>query len=534
MRTAVLHNHAVTYLLTAFFSSSACALGLGDLAMQSHLGEPLRASVKVLGAPKDIQPDCFSVQGGNDSALPGAANARITLETRDGETTLFITTAQAVNDPVLQMTLVANCADRLQRGYVVLLDPPANHEPVNPSLPTVLGETPLAQSHAQHSARERIRNTAARSSRLQNHVSTVLPRARANPSRAASVEHKRSKTPGGSRLVLSGGRYRHGDALDAPLALRLDMSLPDLSRPRSQGALSPTDLSDENTSLTHKLAHLETQLVALQARNNVLEAARAQPAKTQIPPKTLGGTTPWSRYLMIGLGLLAGGVALSIGLRRLSRNKVSIATESITANDAGDLWVEPTTPASADNTLPEYPAPAKTEPVTMAAPLPAPSNAALFSQSPSADGTEVKEDILDQAEVYVAHGRSNLAIHMLQEHLRIAPTESPIPWLLLLDLLARDNLEAEYRAASIECKTHFNVNLSGPGYATQVLDGSSLEAYPHVMNHLQKIWGTHEAETFLTDLIYDHRGGTRQGFDPGAYRDLVMLRTIAQEFRLAA
>ncbi|MEQ1591206.1 MAG: hypothetical protein ABL892_02340 [Thiobacillaceae bacterium] len=526
-------NQTFAFLLTTFLSGTACALGLGDLTMQSHLGEPLRASVKVLGAPKDIQPDCFSVQGGNDGALPGAANARVALETRADETTLFITTSQAVNDPVLQMTLIANCADRLQRGYVVLLDPPANHERVNPSLPTVLDSTPLAQPHTQHPARERIRNTASRNSRLQNRVSTVSPRARANPSRAAAVERKQNNAPVGSRLILSGGRYRHSDALDAPLALRLDMSLPDVSRPHSQAALSPTDLSDENTSLTHKLAHLETQLVALQARNNALEAARAQPAKIQPPPNTPSGTTPWSRYLMIGLGLLAGGVALSIGLRRLGRKKTAL----ITNDDASDLWLEPTAPAPVNNIQSEYAAPVKTEHtdhLAMSSPLPDPSNAALFSQSPSADGTEVKEDILDQAEVYVAHGRSNLAIHMLQEHLRIAPTESPIPWLLLLDLLARDGLDAEYRATSIECKAHFNVNLSEPGYATQVLDGSSLEAYPHVMNHLQKVWGTPEAETFLTDLIYDHRGGTRQGFDPGAYRDLVMLRTIALEFRLAA
>lgn len=516
MRTAALHNPAVTFLLTAFFSSSACALGLGDLAMHSHLGEPLRASVKVLGAPKDIQPDCFSVQGGNDGALPGAANARVALETRDGETTLFISTAQAVNDPVLQMTLTAGCIDHLQRGYVVLLDLPANHEPVNPSLPSV----PAG-------------NTTAHDSQPTNHTASRSPRPHTSKFPAASAKRNASKSPVGSRLVLSGGRYHHSDALNASLSLRLDMSLPDVSRPHSQEALSPTDLSDENTSLTHKLAHLETQLVALQARNNVLEAARTQPANAQPPPKTLGGTTPWSSYLMIGFGLLAGGVALSAGLRRLGRKKASVAAAPITADNASDRWLEPTTPAPAGSTSP-YPVPDKTEPVVMATPLSDPSEAALFSQSPSADGTEVKEDILDQAEVYVAHGRSNLAIHLLQEHLREAPTESPIPWLLLLDLLARDGLEAEYRATSIECKNHFNVNLSGSGYAIQVLDGSSLEAYPHVMNHLQKVWGTHEAEAFLTDLVYDHRGGTRQGFDPGAYRDLVMLRTIAQEFRLAA
>ena len=30
-------------------------------------------------------------------------------------------------------------------------------------------------------------------------------------------------------------------------------------------------------------------------------------------------------------------------------------------------------------------------------------------------------------------------------------------------------------------------------------------------------------------LIYDHRGGTRMGFEPGAYREILLLRAIAQD-----
>src|SRR5512143_1217342 len=71
-----------------------------------------------------------------------------------------------------------------------------------------------------------------------------------------------------------------------------------------------------------------------------------------------------------------------------------------------------------------------------------------------ANATEIKEDILDQAEVFMAFGHGDLAIHLLQEHLREAPTESPVPWLLLLDLLHREGDSAGYAAASAECRRY--------------------------------------------------------------------------------
>jgi len=36
-------------------------------------------------------------------------------------------------------------------------------------------------------------------------------------------------------------------------------------------------------------------------------------------------------------------------------------------------------------------------------------------------------------------------------------------------------------------------------------------------------------DDFFKDLIYDHRGGNRMGFDPSAYRDILLLRAIAQD-----
>jgi CheY-like chemotaxis protein len=149
------------------------------------------------------------------------------------------------------------------------------------------------------------------------------------------------------------------------------------------------------------------------------------------------------------------------------------------------------------------------------------------------EGTEVKEEILDQAEVFVAHGHANLAIHMLQQHLRQAPDESPMPWLLLLDLLRREGDEAAYAAASDECQRHFNINLAAHPMARDLDDSHGLENYPHLLEMLTHAWNTPAIDALFDDLIYDQRGGTRLGFEPGAYRDILLLRDIAQQKTLA-
>jgi hypothetical protein len=158
-----------------------------------------------------------------------------------------------------------------------------------------------------------------------------------------------------------------------------------------------------------------------------------------------------------------------------------------------------------------------------------PERMAEIPQPPREEDTEVKEDILDQAEVFMAHGHSDLAAHLLQEHLRDAPTESPVPWLLLLDLLHRIGDSAAYAAASTECRRYFNINLGSHPVAGDGETGKGLEAYPHLLEQLQHEWNSPTIGGFFNDLIYDHRGGTRLGFEPDAYRDILLLRAIAQQ-----
>ena len=491
----------VCLLLSLCHAGYAAALGLGEISMHSYLGQPLHATVPLLDATPKVDADCFSLGTGAGSIAP-PLRAQLNIEQSGGQTVLHIRTPQPVHDPVAQFVVVSDCEARLQREYVVLLDPPAL------ALPAVGSESPAVAPTASVPIAAPVPHATPRAKRV------------AAPARQRATSRPQAPARAAPRLVLS-GRHGTGRTDDRLFALRLDTNLPDLTQPRPD-SLTATELSDENTALTRKLAHLQSQLTALQLRNAELEAKRtvASPAAATaaVTPPSPVQTPQWPLYLL-GIGLLSGGGALAAWLHRRSHRRLSsgmpddmpwpqLDTEAIRAQPA----------AVSQPTL--SPAPERE---------PEPERMTDFSQPTQTESTEVKDDILDQAEVYVAHGHAVLAIHLLQEHLRDAPTESPVPWMLLLDLLHREGDIEGYAAASAECRRHFNVNFSDHPVSQDSEQGRGLEAYPHLIEQLVTVWNSPELDAFFNELIYDQRGGTRMGFEPAAYRDILLLRAIARD-----
>jgi hypothetical protein len=233
---------------------------------------------------------------------------------------------------------------------------------------------------------------------------------------------------------------------------------------------------------------------------------------------------------LLGLGLFVCGGLLAAWLMR-QRNLPRSGTDA----NAPGAYPDPALPAraDADAPLPRMEAMPKDDSLQAFKPETRAVDVDDIPLSVLSRGTEVKEDILDQAEVFVAHGHANLAIQMLQQHLHQAPTESPVPWLLLLDLLRREGDEAGYAAATLECKRHLNINLAAHPLSQDPDEGHGLENYPHTLEMLYRAWNTPDIDALFNDLIYDQRGGTRLGFEPGAYRDILLLRDIAQQKTLA-
>ena len=492
-------------LLGLCHAGSAAAIGLGEIGVRSFLGQPLHATVPLLDVPAAATADCFSLEASVGGIAP-PPRAQLSIEQSGGQAVLHIRTRHAINDPIAQFVLVSDCEARLQRDYVVLLDPPA-------VVASPLGHDAAAMTAAAVEAPP-VAALAPRPARAQRRTQRA-PAVAARPPAAAARQSAAPRPQAAAaaaapRLVLSGKR-EVPPATGTATPGQADAGPSDQAHAHS-AKLDATELSDENTALTRKLAHLEAQLAALQRRHAELEARRAAAAAaaTAAPPPP-ERPAQWPLYLL-AIGLLGGG-ALAAWLRR---------RQAALADDAA--WARPDTGTLKTLSEMTLTPPAKLEPVPQRMPEIAPP--------PLAAGTEVKEDILDQAEVFMAHGHGELAVHLLQEHLRAAPGESPVPWLLLLDLLHREGDTAGYTAASAECRRYFNINLTGHPVSQDNEQSQGLEAYPHLLEQMVKVWSTPDIGAFFHDLIYDNRGGTRIGFEPGAYRDILLLREVSQQ-RLA-
>lgn len=107
----------------------AGALGFGDLAVGSSLGEPLAASIRLLGDDAEqAQVACFSVIDripGGDSDLPTIGQVALSLgkSEPDGQPVLLLHSRSTVHEPLTRLVVRAACGGDFRREYVVMLSP---------------------------------------------------------------------------------------------------------------------------------------------------------------------------------------------------------------------------------------------------------------------------------------------------------------------------------------------------------------------------------------------------------------------------
>ncbi len=101
----------------------AAALELGDVSVQSRLGEPLRASIAYALAPHEqIANSCVSLrQGSSASGLPGIGSA--TLSVSNG--VIMLAGKSVIREPMVSAHIVIKCpySPNLSREYMLFIDP---------------------------------------------------------------------------------------------------------------------------------------------------------------------------------------------------------------------------------------------------------------------------------------------------------------------------------------------------------------------------------------------------------------------------
>lgn len=538
---------------------------MGDAELKSNLGERFLATVKVTDIESVPDSICFSATDIGEN--PSFKRASINLKADNGNYQLTISSSDVVTEPIVNLRVTFHCEPNINREYVLLLDPApiSANEKATTSDDSVHLEQDISHSKKQNrKSRESSSQyslapqVAAQGNENSQTQVAIKPPKKKKSNNASSVNEKLNDTYTGKQnnnvapqsslqaeskistdvsehkastdkpfLVISAGQTNVTEGTEKPgLSLRLATEI-DMSRPDEvQATQSITDAMDEVTVMSNRLAHLEKQIATLQSRNAEL-MAEAQKSKEE------NSSFDWLTLLKIAFGIL-----LVIAFFELLRRK--FANRAIHIQDT---WFDDENPDDTNYKPNKLGANSANE--FNAHSIKTPSfEDPKFNETPThhlnADDTQAiskveKEEygsVVEDADVFIEHGRPALAIQLLQNHLSDSPADSPAIWLKLLDLLSKEGSETEYDATVIECNKYFNIKAAKFDSHSSA-DDSSIEDYPHIVTRLEGVWGSPYAVGFLNDLIFNKRSQPREGLDQGAFNDLFFLKNIANNLEQA-
>ena len=100
------------------------AVALGNIALQSSLGQPLRAVIPVaLNNGEILNTSCIKLMRDQEAGTAQLLTGRVSVERSGASTRLQVTTPRAIDEPALRISVQAGCGNTVRRDYVLLLDP---------------------------------------------------------------------------------------------------------------------------------------------------------------------------------------------------------------------------------------------------------------------------------------------------------------------------------------------------------------------------------------------------------------------------
>ncbi len=567
-------KHATAHLIfaaTALASQQAWALGFGRAVSDAVLGQSFSFSVPVHVEPgENFGADCVSaeVYYGDAMLPPNVVRALVEPGGDDATWIVRITASAAVSEPVVEVSLNAGCGRRFTRRFTLFADPPTlgaapaqvpattlvQHfvavPPVNAgtvAAPSAPGGASAAAGVAEgaRATRHRASGTATTerprvirkgpTMALANEVNT--PAARDNGSAHKAGPRAAVASPGaGARLVLDGGVSQ----------LKLDMEDPII--PASAAGAVDAAASDPDDVATRQLKALEQSIQAVR-RDSAASHDRA--ARLQAELAEAQSHSDWMPWLLCLLAVAVAAIAgLAWRLRQQARLQHSIwfnesrHSENVPLDVAPARAPEPESlPEAAPAFLADMPpivAAMAQEPVDITgagfvtdvsatAPLDRQAMANMLAQQGTPRELSVEEllDLEQQADFFIALGQEDAAVDLLMSHLRSAGGQSPLPYTKLLEIYRRQGDRSAYERIRARFNRRFNAY--APDWDTGPGSGRTLEDYPETVAMLENAWNSPiDAMAILEGLLFK-RDDTSELFDLPAYRDILVLYSLARD-----
>ncbi len=496
------------------FPSVSKAVSIGEIVLQSKLGEPLLAQVDLtLGSGEQIETSCLSLVAPDPSEedISGyLTRAYLSVKTDGKRQYVAISSHKLFNDAFARLRLQIQCPGlgKVIKTLTILPDLDASApqaqiaatnavaETANTSVPPVSNDHEIAPEAKQRNTRDTLPD-----------VNKYLTE------KAAGPTHKRHRR--GASSASTTGNYPSHEGV-----FRLKLSGDPIDESRI-GKISPEeralllakqkllDADDQTASflamqhqvkmLQDELSQIKLQLAQLGINPNVTAASATPPAAvasaSSVAPSAAAGSaqanrpkpavavkqpvvqqeTPDQYRLIIALVLVLIILALWLGLRHYTKIKSRIGIRSHQYDEpflnevkvADNLPVAAKLGMSRQQSAPTAPAPVSAQPIQPSQPQsnPAPAITAQTKTNvvksvdapppPPKIEEEVSEEdsMLEEAGLYAAHGRPAKAAEILLEIIKQRPSKAEA-WPLLFSIYSSLGKAAEFEKTAKEFLIH--------------------------------------------------------------------------------
>jgi hypothetical protein len=208
-----------------------------------------------------------------------------------------------------------------------------------------------------------------------------------------------------------------------------------------------------------------------------------------------------------------------------SRPKGRVASESESLPPEDGMTVEMFTTSNFDQSLVE----SRTEPKARTA---SPRESLLDDLDGSAGGAGRRsvnvEELLDvhqQVEFFATLGEFSQAAELLRVQLEVAPDSSALLYLDLLDLYRKSGNQDEYEETKLALERRFAVQ--APDWGEDSAHGRNLEDYEQAIHRIMALWPSPKVLGVIEESLMRRPESPEQAFDLPAYRELLMLYSVA-------
>lgn len=528
--------------------SSAAALTLESSRGSIVLGRPLDFNVQaILGAGENAASLCLEadVFQGDAAINPGRVNAQLLKIGVTGSSTLRVSSSVIVEEPVVTVVIRYGCLSKNSRRYVVFADPPAN---VNESVLASGGTPALEAGPVAQAAPTPLPSRIPVVPVFKKQLTATAPRALVASRRLAGPAPDKATKP---RLQLDSIEFGATEPLarlkSTPELLVLPSELPSAQRLEAAALWRVISAqSDELRQDIQRLTALQAETLALREASNKSRAEMSSLSTQLKDAQDSKYQNPLVYGLMAMLVLLMAGVAwLRFGPKRDStktawwKPRREIHEQEAPQNSAALRQAslskvviqqrEPVTP------LKPKPVTRVTDPREHEALSTQPkfrsseSAYAMLGAQGNARGVNVEElfDIQQQADFFISLGQHDQAIEVLQNHIQENAQTSPLVYLDLLKLYHRQDRRVEYQDLTIEFTRLFNADV--PAFEAFQDQTRGLEAYEATLSQITSFWHTDTVLKIIEDSVFREAGRTSEALDLEAYRELLMLHSIAKD-----